>query len=216
MSFEEQIIVTLLDKALIGGLIAIAGFWLNRGIELYKSRRALENELEKLRDQKRIQFLESQLSNFFWPIYLRLQVDNVVWKRILERAAEDQKKRNIARQIENGFILVNHREIVKIIEGNIHLVGSDPALFKVLLDYMRHVAVYSAVRATGDLETDPLEVGEPWPRDLFPVLEAATLKKQQEWEGLLRSAIQAGAAISPSNHRPESPRRRWFTKAAKA
>jgi len=52
MNFREHIIVTLLDKALIRGLIAIAGFWLNRGIERYKSRRALENELEKLRDQK--------------------------------------------------------------------------------------------------------------------------------------------------------------------
>jgi len=114
MNFREHIIVTLLDKALIRGLIAIAGFWLNRGIERYKSRRALENELEKLRDQKRIQFLESQLSQFFWPVYLRLQMDNVVWERILDRGAKDDRKRSLARQIENGVILANHRETVRL------------------------------------------------------------------------------------------------------
>ena len=38
MTFNQTLFVTVLDKAIIGGLLLVAGFWLNRSIELFKSQ----------------------------------------------------------------------------------------------------------------------------------------------------------------------------------
>jgi hypothetical protein len=62
LCFKQQLWLTLIDKALIGSMLAAARFWLNRGIELIKSRQALDNELKKVRDQKRLEVMESELS----------------------------------------------------------------------------------------------------------------------------------------------------------
>ena len=85
MTFPQQVLLTLLDKGLLALILAVAGFWLNRYVEAFKSRQAIEKELRKARDQKRIELLQSQLSQFYWPVYLHLQMDNVVWEKILQR-----------------------------------------------------------------------------------------------------------------------------------
>lgn len=193
LSFHEQLIITLMDKALIGGIVAVAGFWANRYLESFKSRRELENELSKLRDQKRLEILESQLSKFYWPLYLRLQMDNVVWRRILDRTAEDEVKRSVAGQIDENFILPNHEAMRTTIEGNIHLARADQGLFDALLRYLRHVAVYKALRASGIRNVDPVALGEGWPKDLFVKIEEATLARQKEFDQMIRERVETAA-----------------------
>ena len=75
MTLQDQLIITLIDKLAIGGLLLYGGFLLNRAIENYKSRKAIENQMTKLRDEKRINFLERRLSEFYWPLYIRLEKD---------------------------------------------------------------------------------------------------------------------------------------------
>jgi hypothetical protein len=193
ITFEQELFLTVLDKGLIGILLAIAGFWLNRYLEAFKSRRALESELIKTRDQKELELVQSQLSQFYWPVYLRLQIDNVVWERILQRQSNDPVRAALAHRIETDFILPNHEATCKIIESNIHLAAPNPELLQALLKYVRHVAVYRAIRATGNTEVDPVDVGEPWPADVFPIVEKATLARQKGFESLLQQ-------YSPSMH----------------
>jgi hypothetical protein len=193
ITYHEQIVLTILDKALIGGILAIAGFWANRYLEAFKSRRELENELSKLRDQKHLEIVESQLSKFYWPLYLRLQMDNVVWRRILDRTAEDEVKRAVAGQIDANFLLPNHEAICMTIQSNIHLASADATLFDALLRYLRHVAVYKALRASGIHNMDPIALGEGWPKDLFPKIEEATLAKQREFEQMLKERAETAA-----------------------
>jgi hypothetical protein len=190
MTFRQQLLLTIIDKALIGLLIAVAGFWLNRYLEAFKSRQSLQNELKKVRDQKQIELLEARLSHLYWPVYLHLQMDNVVWERILERKSQNPIKAALAAQIEKDFILPNHEAACQIIKSNIHLADLDPQLIEILLKYVRHVAVYRAIRATGNTETDPLDVGEPWPYDVFPAIEKATLLHQKEFQTLLKQHSQ--------------------------
>jgi hypothetical protein len=186
LSFGHQIVVTLLDKGLLALILAIAGYWLNRHIEAFKSRRALENELKKVRDQKLIELLQSQLSQFYWPVYLRFQMDNAIWEKILQRDSTDSVKARVGDRIESDFILPNHEATCKLIEANIHLATPDDRLLQAILSYLRHVAVYRALRASGIKDVDPLDVGEPWPSDVFPVIEAATLAKQRDFEAVLK------------------------------
>lgn len=53
LKFHQQLVLTVIDKLLIGLLIAIAGFWLNRYLETFKGQNALQNELLKRLMEKR-------------------------------------------------------------------------------------------------------------------------------------------------------------------
>ena len=185
LDFRHQLMLTVVDKALIGGLIAFVGLWFNRSLEILKSRKELENELQKVRDQKRLEILDTQLSKFYWPIYLRLQMDNVIWERILDREAEDPVKQSLGKEIEATVIIPNHELTSDLIQSNIHLAASNKELFDALVRYVRHVAIYKALRSSGNKDIDPLDVGEPWPDDVFRKVKHATLEKQKEFDRML-------------------------------
>jgi hypothetical protein len=50
LTFPEQILITVLDKALIGGLIAFGGYWFSRSLDKLRAEQALDLEGFK-RDQ---------------------------------------------------------------------------------------------------------------------------------------------------------------------
>lgn len=198
MIFDEAMTQDLIkiaaDKLAIGVLILIAGYFLNRALEKYKASQALRSEFSKQRFAATLQRLDRQLSEFYWPVYLRLQKDNTVWRRLLDKSKDDDNPlKRIGSRIENDFILPNHAELVKIIETKIHLAEPDAALQAALLSYIDHVAVYNAAVAAGftDLHDTQRDLLTPWPRELFPLIEARTLKLQNEYVASLNKYEQA-------------------------
>lgn len=195
LTFKQQLILSLVDKVAIGILVLFAGYLLNKLLERYKSRKALENELAKARDAKRLDFLDRQLSQFYYPIYMRLQIDNVVWERILDRRnVEDELRRKIGAAIEKNVILPNHEEIVKIMQSNIHLAVPDPRMFQVMLQYIRHVAVFKAMRQEECHDKDPIHLGEPWPDNLFPLIKKTVDTLQDQYNQLVQ--INSGDSVT--------------------
>jgi hypothetical protein len=186
MALRDEVIKILLDKLAIGGLLLLAGFLVNKSIERFRAAQALANDLHKQKFATQLQLMERQLSEFYWPIYLRLQKDNVVWRRILDRKkAGDDPLQKIGTEIETNFILPNHGEIVKIIETKIHLAKLNDELLQPLLAYIKHVAVYKAAKDAGYTDLLPIHLQEPWPADFFPAIEKRTKALQGEYDKLL-------------------------------
>jgi hypothetical protein len=52
MTFREELIITLIDKGLVGIALAGGGYLLSRALERFKGERALENEFAKQRVMK--------------------------------------------------------------------------------------------------------------------------------------------------------------------
>jgi hypothetical protein len=180
-------------SALIGSAVAVFGFLVQESWRYYARRR---EELEKLRLAKKVEQLGRQLAEFYWPIYLRLQKDNAVWERILDkRKPEGSLDHKLGEIIEREHVLPNQEEIVRIIESSVHLAEPDPEFAAILVRFLRHVAVYKALRASGDTNTFPLTVGEPWPERLFPEIEKRTRAVQEEYNRLLRLDHRPG--VSP-------------------
>lgn len=50
MTFAQTLIITLLDKAVIAGLLVVAGFWINRSIERLKHQLEFRRQLGSARD----------------------------------------------------------------------------------------------------------------------------------------------------------------------
>jgi hypothetical protein len=188
MPLQDEVIKILLDKLAVGGLLLLGGFLLNKTIEKIKYAESLKNEITKQRFVTRLQLIERQLTEFYWPIYLRLQKDNVVWERMLDQGNEDNEAlQKIATVIENDFILPNHEELVKVIESKIHLAQLNKELLEALLSYINHIAVYKAARTAGfnDLHNTQKDLLPPWPDNLYPLIEQRTKALQNEYDDLL-------------------------------
>lgn len=173
----------MLEPTILAGIGAIAGFVAKSLWDLYWKRRAA---IAGLARQKRLEFVERQLADFYWPIYLRLQKDNVVWGTILDRSeTDDPLRQSVAREVDLKFIVPNHDEVVRIIETRMHLAQPSKELEEALLRYIRHVAIYKAMRETGCFDKDPIALGEPWPKNLFPEIQQRTKELQKEYDQMI-------------------------------
>ena len=212
--FYEKLLLTLFDKGAVALLIIIVGFWINKRLErfkgeqsrineLAKQKQALENELRRQGYTLRLQFIERQLSEFYWPIYLRLQKDNAVWKRVhhLSRR-KDLLPEELGTEIERNFILPNHEEIVKIIESGIHLAKDEKPLFEMLMQYIKHVALYKAIRSANRYDLNPIDVGNHFHLTYSQPLKR-TLALQKQYDELL-NLHQDGANSHNTTHPPSS------------
>src|ERR1019366_6344748 len=104
-------------EVVLGLIAAAAGAVAKSAFDAWAGKKK-EIELEAWR--LKLTTLQQRLSEFYWPLYLRLQRDNIVWTRILARNDSDETKRKIAHEIEESVILPNHREAIGIIERGIH------------------------------------------------------------------------------------------------
>jgi hypothetical protein len=211
MALSEKVIELVIDKVLLGGIVLAAGYWLNKRFEIFKNETnekyrqrqliaelenqqkqqisELENQLAIARYNAELEFIERQISEFYWPIYLRLEKDNMMWKRIKSLGSDKNALPEAASEaIEKDFILKNHQEIVEIVESKIHLAensANSRELIDELLKYIKHVAVYKTIRSIKELQKfNPVDLNEPFPPKLFPLIENNFRELQSRYENL--------------------------------
>jgi hypothetical protein len=97
----------------------------------------------------------------------------------------------------------NQSRAVEIIETKFHLARADANLGRELLAFVRHVAVFHALRDAG-LTTNPISVGEPWPDKLLPLVRERTDRLQKEYEQLLTEITVPGPGSSSTTTSPPS------------
>jgi hypothetical protein len=177
---------------------------LDEKLESFKAHLTTVEAAEQLRFNQLLSFRAKQISEFYWPIYIRLQIDNAVWERALGAQTPNRLPPDVGKPMEQ-FILDNHKEILKIIESEFYLAELTPALEKDLLQYVRHVAVYMAMRTTKHYDDKvPVDLNEPWPKDLFPHFQTRLDELQSNYNGMLKEAQsqqsleRAGPASQPN------------------
>jgi len=167
-------------------------YHLDEQLQSLKAKLETEQAAERLVFEKLVAFKAQQLSEFYWPIYIRLQKDNAVWQRVLGEAS-DRFSTEIGAEIERNVILPNHDEIAQIIQTKFHLAQKDDKLEQSLLQYIRHVAVYRALRSAKQ-KLNPIDVNEPFPPDLFDQLTGRLLQVQREYERFLEDSSDMKSA----------------------
>lgn len=142
-----------------------------------------QEELARTKRTKKLEILERQLSEFYWPLYLKLEKDNLIWHKVFDR--EQSVDANLRQQLETDFILPNHSEIMEILETKIYLARAHQALSDQILQYIQHIAIYQAIRKAGILDRDPLDFGIPFPTELFRLVKAEKDRLQRDYDQLL-------------------------------
>lgn len=172
-----------MEQTFLSVLSVVAGFVGKSIWDQYWKRRESYAAISR---QKRLEFLERQLPSFYWPTYLHLQKNNVIWDQLIKGKAFDESVRHeVNNQLQRSFFRDNHDTLVKLIEGNIHIAQPDQKLEAILLNFVRHVTLYSALRDLGHEHIDPIAFDVPWPEDLFDEIERRLISKQKEYELLV-------------------------------
>jgi len=192
--FAEKIVLLVIDKGVLGLILLAFGLFINIRIEqfrtdqqrllaLQRDKAALENELGKARLSAQTVFREKQLSQFYWPIKMRLEKDGAMWPHIKHLTDGVGKlPLDLGKRIELDFLRKNHLEIVDIIEKNIHLAEASPELLSDLVAYIKHVAVYKALRDSNNYSFNPLSLDAPFPPKLVERIEARISVLQPEYD----------------------------------
>lgn len=177
--FTEKIFEIILDKGLLALIIVYAGFKLNRILQNQKQRHLIEFEKRK----NDIVFLEKQLSEFYWPIYLRLLKDNAMWQYVPQLFSKTNMPVESSDWLEKEFILKNHNEVVNIIDTKLFLAKADQEMIDELLSYVKHVAIYHTIRNTDSIkDLNPIDLKHPYPKKLFLLIETKLFQLQKEYE----------------------------------
>jgi hypothetical protein len=114
------------------------------------------------RDQRQLAYLATQLSEFYWPLYLRLRVDTALSGLLHGKWDGTPLEREVGFAIERDTVIPNHMAAVALINAHLNLVKEDDQLLDALCKYMKHVAAYRALRAAGSRE-DPSHIQVPYP-----------------------------------------------------
>lgn len=174
-----------MPESVLAVVFAVAGVVAKSLWDQLMARRA---DRLKRSSEARIGYLEAQLSKLYWPLYMGLMRDNALWPHVERRSSANPEQARVGWTLEEKVTLPNHAAMVAIIEANLHLAAGDPEVLDQLQRYVRHVAVYQALRAAGLKDKDPVAQGEPWPGNLFPVIEKRTLALQGEYNRLLEES----------------------------
>ncbi len=165
-----------------GGVTFALGVAVKAGFDSFFRRR---DDAQKFVLEKRAGFLEQQLSKFYWPIYLQLQNDNLMYELLIQRDQDPTSPESVlSKKIESGAILPSHQAVLKVIEDNIHLAG-DNHVCDATLRYVRHVKIYEMLRAA-ELKGDPINHGQEYPKEYFPLIKNRVTALQAEYDRLVQ------------------------------
>ena len=184
-----------MSETLIAILSAVVGFLGKSAWDLYWNRKT---EKERVSHQKRLDFLERQLTEFYWPLFFQLQKNSIVFERIMgSKDANDALSAKLDYDLERNFFYPNNEEMAKIIQTKYYLAQPDESLQKLILRFLRHQAVFTAIRKMGLNDQDPIRFGEPWPMGFYEAIEKRTKNLQEEFDREIgRNMVTANQANS--------------------
>lgn len=171
---QHELLLSVVDKLLIGALLAAVGFWLDRRFDLLRTgqglvgavldrRPSLKAALSATQRDRQLALVDRQLSLLYWPLYMRLQQQEAARK-----------------QLARPRLVPGQTDTVALIEKQAYLI-EDERLLAELLRYVKHVGVHRAAGNDGP-DAGP---GEPYPEELLGLVERKLVALQAEQQRLL-------------------------------
>jgi hypothetical protein len=170
MSFQENLAITLIDKAVIGGLLALAAYFFNRALEKFRGTQSLE--LEAFRGTQALEmarFTQEQ-SRRIEEFKSRLLMDSESLRNVRLAVAEVSKRLATAthsicwatwpaKYTPKSFV---HAHLDKY-DGEIHLLLSDIVAARVVLAALSPSVHNQLSPLIDQLYGLDVEMGEPRP-----------------------------------------------------
>lgn len=179
--FKHEVSLTILDKLILAGMIAVLTFGLNLVQDRVKARSDEKREIKK---EQRAE-IQRQLNDFYIPLTDLLQKDNNLWSGVIGPESVDSGP--FREKLEKSIILDNHDAAVSIIQKHRNVVKDD-ILAKELDLYEEHVAIYKTLRNSGDTRTpEQYDHRFKFPTELYKLMSAKEQELQKEYTELSKA-----------------------------
>jgi len=182
---------------LIGGIIGSAATFLAKSV--WDNAIQREKEISLAIWKIKADEMEKRLSTFYWPLYMCLQRDDLMWKKVFSdlrmrsdapkawvKNLSEEDRKNLSSELENNVLIPNHKDAVDIIRSKMYISAVTPELARLLFAYVRHVDGYIALRSAGIKGIDPIDIEEKYPEGLSAAVKARLDDFQAAYEKLLR------------------------------
>jgi hypothetical protein len=178
----REILLVAIDKGLFALLLAASVFLFDRSLKRFEHDQAVA----ETKRQAQVTLIERQLSEFYEPILMRLNIDTAIepWRQ--KKWSKDTTEEAIGRSVEEKLTVPNHVAIMDILQTKMGLAAADEKLCKAIEKYYTHVALYRAQRDL-NLREDPAGRGYPWPKEFPDAVRARTERLRAEYQRLTQS-----------------------------
>jgi hypothetical protein len=166
-TFYQDLALVIIDKLIIGALILLAGFFLNRLLEKFKDTQALRREYETLRDQTSLRYLERQIEELYSPLLGLIQYAGVVFRIARQKVPEGPQS---PEQVEvwcyfaEKYFLPLNSQIASLIRTKLSLLDSEglPPSFQHFLDHQAQFECLHSLWRDKSISSDEIS-GNRWP-----------------------------------------------------
>nr|WP_321409585.1 hypothetical protein [uncultured Carboxylicivirga sp.] len=173
------------NDVIVKGIIALSsvvlGFILKSVWDYSLKRKYERNEASH---KKRMEFLERQLSEFYWPLLFYLKKNQIVFEKLIKSPVHesDDLKRELMTNMSRNYFFPNNEKMMEIIETKYFLAQAPETLNRLINDFIKHQAVFQGIKKTFEQDFDPIKFGEPWPYKINEAIEKHTLELQSQYD----------------------------------
>jgi hypothetical protein len=191
MTFDQQVQLILIDKLAIGLLILLAGFFLNRFLERFKSQQAILKDAQSLRDQAALRNLQRQIEELYSPLLALIQHSRLVYEvsakklpRLREASGYKSTKSEseVWRYFVEQYFLPLNLQMAELIRSKVHLIDTDqiPESF---LQFLKHQSQFDCLHILWkDLSIASDEIGgRGWPTHFEQDVQSTLSKLRLEY-----------------------------------
>jgi hypothetical protein len=142
--FTQKIIVTVVDKIILGVPIIVIGLSITKIIERFKNEQAIQKEYQTLRDRASLQHLQRQIEELYSPLLGMIQYSQYVFNMFDQKSKSmsQDKQADFQRYFNEKYFLPINSQMANLIRSKIYLVETNnlPDSFQHLL---KHEAQFS-------------------------------------------------------------------------
>jgi len=197
LTLEQQLIVTVVDKLLIGTTVLIVGYFVTRAIERYRSDQARRKEFDVLRDKEALRHLQRQIEELYSPLFGPIKYSlNVffIFDKKKQNLPADQRGELEQYFTEKHFLKIN-ASMAELIRSKIYLIAT-PSIPQSFYDFLEHESTFAAQYMLWEergISSDEIR-GKGWPiaieADVYSVLD----RLRAEYNRLL---LRVGSSPTP-------------------
>ena len=175
-----------MKESIIAIASAIVGFISKSIWDIYWKNKF---ERDTLAHKKRLEFIERQLTEFYWPLLFQIRKNDIVYRKIKQRRINDDNQQlsdELFFKLSREYFFPNNEKMMEIIESKYYLAQAPESLDEQIKIFIRHQAVFQGMRKLLEIPGDPIQFDEPWPQDFFEQVELQTKKLQDEFNREVR------------------------------
>jgi len=170
MTLHDQLIVTVVDKLLVGLALLAAGYYVNKALEMHRNAQAIRKEGDVLRDKEALRHLQRQIEELYSPLLCLISYYCTVYelyqeekRHVHDKDALDRLERYFK---ERCFLPIN-AQIAEVIRSKIYLVAT-PDMPKSFYDLLEHEATFATLDGLWKERNITSEQipGKPWPASI--------------------------------------------------